>query len=176
MRGTLILSHGFESGPDASKTVAMAAAAERRGWRCLRPDFRDLDRAGLAAAVAPRRQRLRQLAAGVDGPLLLAGSSMGAFVSALVSCEVSCVGLFLLALPPGIPGCAQPFDAAAEVPLTLVHGFDDELCPLELVLACARQRQARLLLVPDGHRLAAHVDWVADQFGLFLDQLDGERV
>ena len=32
MRGHCILSHGFESGPDATKVTALATVAERRGW------------------------------------------------------------------------------------------------------------------------------------------------
>jgi predicted alpha/beta-hydrolase family hydrolase len=171
MRGNVILSHGFESGPDASKTTAMAAIAEGLGWRTQRPDFRDLDANGLAAAVQPRCERLRELCRATPGPLVLAGSSMGAFVSGLVSREVPCAGLFLLALPVMIPDCPQPFDMATGVPVTLVHGFSDELCPADSVADFARRRGVHLLLVADSHRLAGHVEWIARQFGLFLEHL-----
>lgn len=172
MRGSIILSHGFESGPEAAKTTAMAAVAERRGWRTLRPDYRDLDTNGLAASLAPRVARLRALCAGMDAPCVLAGSSMGAFVSGLVSREVACRGLFLLAVPVLIPGWPEPFDLADGVPVTLVHGFSDQLCPADSVVDLARRRHLRLLMVADSHRLADHVDWIAGQFGLFLDHLD----
>ena len=43
MRGHCILSHGFESGPDATKVTALAEAAERLGWSHERPDYTDLD-------------------------------------------------------------------------------------------------------------------------------------
>ena len=43
MPGHCILSHGFESGPDATKVTALAVVAERLGWTCERPDFTDLD-------------------------------------------------------------------------------------------------------------------------------------
>ena len=43
MRGHCILSHGFESGPDATKVTALADVAERLGWSCERPDYTDLD-------------------------------------------------------------------------------------------------------------------------------------
>ena len=33
MKGHCILSHGFESGPDATKVTALAEAAERLGGR-----------------------------------------------------------------------------------------------------------------------------------------------
>ena len=70
MSGTVILSHGFESGPEATKTTAMAAAAEALGWHTLRPDYRQHDVNGLGPAVDPRRRQLRALCDQLDGPLL----------------------------------------------------------------------------------------------------------
>ena len=43
MKGTIILSHGLESGPQATKVAALAAVANQLGWAELRPDFRDID-------------------------------------------------------------------------------------------------------------------------------------
>ncbi|HJU40066.1 MAG TPA: alpha/beta hydrolase, partial [Tahibacter sp.] len=54
MKGHVILSHGSDSGPDATKVSALAAVAERCGWRTSRPDYRDLDARGTTACVAPR--------------------------------------------------------------------------------------------------------------------------
>ena len=42
-RGHCILSHGFESGPDATKVKALAIAAEALGWTCERPDYTGFD-------------------------------------------------------------------------------------------------------------------------------------
>ena len=42
-RGHCILSHGFESGPDATKVTALAEAAERLGGSSVRPAYTDLD-------------------------------------------------------------------------------------------------------------------------------------
>ncbi len=171
MTGTVILSHGFESGPAATKTTAMAAAAQAHGWQTLCPDYREHDVNGLGPAVDPRCRQLRALCDGVDGPLVLAGSSMGAFVSGLVSREVACIGLFLLAVPVRMPDHAEPFDLRPGIPTTLVHGHDDELCPADSVWALAHRRKLDLMVVDDSHRLAGHVDWIAAQFGLFLERL-----
>ena len=172
MHGSVILSHGFESGPDATKTTAMAAVAEARGWRALRPDFSTHDGRGLAASVAGRRRQLLQLCRDTPGPLVLAGSSMGSFVTGLVSREVDCVGLFLLALPVLIPDYPEALDLTANVPTILVHGYADDACPVHSVFDLARQRSLQLLLLADGHRLADHVEWIATQFGLFLQQIE----
>lgn len=170
MTGTVILSHGYDSGPDAAKTTAMAHAAEQLGWCAMRPDYRAHDALGMEAAAEPRMRHLLELAQGVDGPLVLAGSSFGSFVSGLVSKQVDCVGLFLLAVPVVMDGKSVPFDLRPGIPTTLVHGHDDELCAPESVWQLARERRLELLMVPDGHRLAAHVDWVAARFVLFLQQ------
>ncbi|MGB8635598.1 MAG: alpha/beta hydrolase [Rhodanobacteraceae bacterium] len=171
MAGTVILSHGFESGPEATKTSAMAAAAERQGWTALRPDYREHDAHGLGPAVEPRCRQLQALCDDVDAPLVLAGSSMGSFVSGLVSREVDCIGLFLLAVPVMMPDFEKPFDLRAGVPTTLVHGYADDRCPAHTVWDLARQRGLDLMMVADGHRLADHVDWIAAQFALFLQRI-----
>ena len=90
MPGHCILSHGFESGPDATKVTALAVVAERYGWTCERPDFTDLDakrHVGDLGDVAARVQRLLALARSVTArrtPLVLAGSSLGAWISGRV--------------------------------------------------------------------------------------------
>ena len=103
MKGHVLLSHGMESGPQANKVTALAAVAQARGWRATRPDFLDLDATRDAASLQLRIERL--LAAVEPGePLVLAGSSLGAFCSALASLRVPCRGLFLMAPPLSIPG------------------------------------------------------------------------
>jgi predicted alpha/beta-hydrolase family hydrolase len=171
MRGHCILSHGFESGPDATKVTALAAAAERLGWSHERPDYTDLDARSEASElgdVTARLERLLQLArAAADrGPLVLAGSSLGAWISARASMQLPVAGLFLMA-PPVKMGGAPPLDAAM-VPTSIIHGWNDELIPAGEVVEWARPRGARLLLVDDGHRLSEHVEASADAFAALL--------
>ena len=173
-RGHCILSHGFESGPDATKVTALAEVAERLGWTHERPDYTDLDARqditplGDVNARIERLQRLAVAAAG-RGPLVLAGSSLGAWISGRVSVEVPVIGLFLMA-PPVRLDAAHPL-VAAEVPLSVVHGWDDELIPAADVVGWTCARRGRLLLVNDSHRLAAHVETSADAFSALLRTL-----
>jgi len=166
----IVLSHGLESGPDATKVSALARAAASLGCDSVRPDFRDLD-AGRDVARIPERVARIVANAPAGRPIVLAGSSMGAFTSALASLDLAtCIGLFLIALPVAIPGFARAFDAR-RVPTALVHGWRDDLCPADATLDFARARGATLTLVDDDHRLGAHVDFVAEQFRLWLTQL-----
>src|SRR5687768_3527737 len=90
MPGHCILCHGFESGPDATKVTALADVAQHLGWTHERPDFSDLDAkhevSGLGDVPA-RVQRLLAIAreAAARGPLVLAGSSLGAWIAGKVS-------------------------------------------------------------------------------------------
>lgn len=163
----IVLSHGLESGPDATKVSALARAAATLGCDSVRPDFRDLDAGRDVSRIPERVARILEHAP-AGRPIVLAGSSMGAFTSALASLDLAaCVGLFLIALPVAIPGFARAFDAR-RVPTALVHGWHDDLCPPDAALAFARGRGDTITLVDDDHRLGAHVDFVAEQFRLWL--------
>lgn len=173
-RGHCILSHGFESGPDAVKVAALADVAQRLGWSHERPDYTDLDACRQVSElgdVPARLQRLlqRAQAAAARGPLVLAGSSLGAYIAAQVSLQVPVRGLFLM-VPPTRMGRLPALDAAA-VPISIVHAWRDELIPAAEVIAWAQPRRARLLLVDDGHRLGDHVEASAQAFADLLGTL-----
>ncbi|MEO7148488.1 MAG: alpha/beta hydrolase [Rhodanobacteraceae bacterium] len=170
MAGEMILSHGSDSGPDATKVSALATVAEQLGWRTQRPDYREEDALGYAGSVPPRVTRLTAAMKDAQRPLVLVGSSMGAFVSGLASLQAPCDALFLIALPMAIPRWSASFDMA-RVPAMLVHGYNDQLCPPMAAAAFARARGMPMLLLPDDHRLADHVETIAAQFRLFLERL-----
>jgi alpha/beta superfamily hydrolase len=171
MRGHIILSHGSDSGPDATKVSVLAQVAEALGWTTERPDYRADDRLGHAGCVAPRLARLRARMGATATPPVLVGSSMGAFVSGLASLAQPAQALFLLALPVAIPGVDTAFDLQRGVPAMLIHGYDDDICPADRALAFAAGAQLPALMVADDHRLAGHVHTIADQFHLFLSGL-----
>jgi len=179
LRGHCILSHGFESGPDATKVAALAEVAERFGWTHERPDYTDLDakrEISTLGDVEARLERLRSLAraAVARGPLVMAGSSLGAYISARIALDLSAGGapvkaLFLMA-PPLTMGPLPALDAP-EIPVSIIHGWHDELIPAMAVADWAQGRRARLLMVDDSHRLSLHVQTSADAFAALLTGL-----
>ncbi|MGB0133955.1 alpha/beta hydrolase [Dokdonella sp.] len=170
MKGTVILSHGLESGPQATKVSALARVAEELGWSSIRPDYRDLDASRDVAAITARTERLIA-SAPADGKVIFAGSSMGAFISGFASRHRECEALFLMALPVGVEGYDYDY-VAAKVPTVLVHGWRDELCPVNAAIEFARERGDTLHLVDDDHRLTVHVDYCAEAFRQLLLNLD----
>ena len=171
MRRQIILSHGSDSSPEATKVSMLALLAESLGWPTQRPDYRAADARDHAGSVAPRIARLRATVEALDAPPLLVGSSMGAFVSGLVSLDVPVAGLLLLATPSEIPGCARKFDLRTDGPTMLIHGWRDDVCPLAGVQAFAAPRRLPLLILDDDHRLGSSMDMIAAQFLHMLDQL-----
>lgn len=169
MKGTVILSHGLESGPQATKVSALAEVCADLGWDSVRPDYRAIDARRDPMAIDERIQHLLAHAPAA-GRLVFAGSSMGAFVSGFASLRRRCDGLFLLALPTAVPGYPHAF-GIADVPATLVHGWNDEVCSVDAAIVFARSRGACLHLVGDDHRLSAHVDFCAAMFRRFLTDL-----
>lgn len=168
--GHCLLSHGLHSRPDANKVSALARTAERLGWTSQRLDYRDLDESGQPEDVERRIQRLVDAAQNVRGPLVLAGSSLGAYTSAMASLRVECVGLYLMAPPVELPHDLPRIDAA-RVPTWTIHAWRDEVIPAQQVIAWCGERLDRLTLVDDTHRLEGHVDFVAEEFGRFLEAL-----
>ncbi|MEN1956415.1 hypothetical protein [Luteimonas changyuni] len=173
-RGHCILSHGFESGPDATKVTALAEVAERLGWSHERPDYTGFDAMHDVSDLGDVARRLAHLQAlasarAAEGPLVLAGSSLGAWISGRVSLDVPTRALFLMA-PPVNLAKAYPLQAAA-VPTAIIHGWHDELIPAADVVAWAMPRRDRLLLVDDSHRLSAHVEASAALFADLLGAL-----
>ena len=171
MKGHCILSHGFESGPDATKVTALAEVAGRMGYSHERPDYTDLDGKRDITPLGDVQARIARLlalaeAAAQRGPVVLAGSSLGAYISGFVSLQVPVHGLYFMA-PPVVMAGAPPMPAA-EVPTSVIHGWHDELIPAAQVIDWAGARNARLLLVNDGHRLTEHVQASADAFAALL--------
>lgn len=169
MTGHVIISHGLQSSPEATKATALARRARDLGWSVEIPDYRDLDATSQLGDVLGRITRLHDLAK-ARSPLVLAGSSMGAFISARVSLSVPVRGLFLMAPPTQLQGFDIRLEAA-RVPTRVVHGWHDELIPAIEVVRWAQSRADHLVLVDDSHRLANHVGFCADEFARFLQGL-----
>lgn len=161
---TLILSHGMESGPGATKVSALARIAQARGLVAIRPDYRDLPN------WQDRQQRLQDLIAAQDQPVALVGSSIGAYISAGASMHAHVLGLFLLAPPIEAPGRLPRIQARAPL-IWITHGWDDELIAPLQVFEFASTHKARLLLLDGDHRLEAQVPTLERAFSEFLDGL-----
>jgi pimeloyl-ACP methyl ester carboxylesterase len=162
----IVFSHGRDSEPWGQKIVAMAAVARRHGLEVESVDYRALP------DPAARVSRLLEVCKSLSSaPLILVGSSLGAHVCTSVSTHVPTRGLFLLAPAFFMPGFEQFTPVPARCPTTLVHGWNDDVVPVENSIRFARQYKTTLHLIDSDHRLTADIDEVCRLFDGFLARL-----
>ena len=159
---TIYFLHGKESGPWGTKIRALARVAERFGCRVVSPDMQD------EPDPEQRVRRLVEEAGAVAPPLVLAGSSMGGYVAAAASAVLRPRGLFLMAPAIGLSGYATADPQPVAEEMIIVHGWDDEVVPLQPVFDFARRQQCPFCLLPDGHNLQAQVPALECLFRDFL--------
>lgn len=160
----VVFSHGKESGPWGTKITALAEVARAAGWSVESVDYRGIDSAEgrLEALVAA----CRALPA-TSAPPVLVGSSLGGWLTAAASHSVAARGMFLMAPAFDMPGL-PPLPTVADCPTVVVHGWQDDIVPVDHGLAFARARRATLHLVDDDHRLTASLPRICRWFGEFL--------
>ncbi len=162
---TVIFSHGKDSEPWGAKITAMAEVARRRGLRVESVDYRGLD------DPAARVHKLLEFCGSVTGEIVLVGSSMGGHVSAAVSAHVPTRGMFLLAPAFFMRGYEQYTPVPAECPIAIVHGWNDDIVPVDNAIRFAREYKCELHILDSDHRLTADIAQVCELFDQFLARL-----
>jgi predicted esterase len=162
-------SHGQESGPWGSKIRALAEVAEAQEFRVLSVDY-----AGEPDPAA-RVDRLLWECPRDARPLVLVGSSMGGYVAAAASAVLRPAALFLMAPAFYVEGLPQQVPLPAAPTTVIIHGWSDDVVPVENSIRFARAFKSTLLLVDDGHRLAGSLPWIREQFRLLLREVRPAR-
>lgn len=165
----VIFSHGHESSPAARKIEALRPVAEQLGLTTEAPDYRDLrdDPVGRVA-------RLASLIDECAGPVILAGSSMGGYVSMAAAEQRRVAGLFIMApalfLEHRVPGgvTAQHYAPRCDH-VCVVHGWHDRIIDWRNSLKYAESDgRATLHLLDADHRLEGVLETLKGLFGMFL--------
>jgi surfactin synthase thioesterase subunit len=165
-RRHVCFSHGRESGPWGTKIRVLADAARADGWTVESLDYQGMDdpRERVARLVAYCRDQ--------GAPIALVGSSMGGFVAATAAAELPALGLFLMAPAFYVPGYEQYVPPPPACPVTIVHGWRDDVVPWDGSVRYAARSRARLTLIDGDHRLTANLGEVTELFRMFLRELD----
>lgn len=171
-RGIVYLSHGKKSHPHTDKMMALTRIAEKRGFSVVRPDYTSTmqadERLKMLLALKPRVKH--------GGTLVLAGSSMGGYISAASAKEIKPQGLFLLAPAFYLPGYGDQDPNPAEAVTEIIHGWLDTTVPPENALRFAQKHHATCHMVPGDHRLLAFLPHIEHLFDQFLKRMvEGSR-
>jgi len=162
---TVVFSHGKESGPWGSKITAMAAAVHDLKIGVESIDYRGID--DPAARVA----KLLDTAVSLMAPLVLVGSSMGGHVSAAAATRAKARGLFLLAPAFYVPGFEAYTPEDVSCPTVIVHGWRDDIVPVDNSIRWAREHGAALHVLDSDHRLEDKIEEICRLLRSFLTDL-----
>lgn len=163
---TVIFSHGQESGPWGTKIRAMAEQAEDMGCGVGSVDYQ---------GIADPNERVRKLileCQDIDGPLLLVGSSMGGHVATAAAAELGAAGLFVLAPAYYMTGYEELTPVPPNLPIAIVHGWRDDVVPVENSIRFAGQCHAELHVIDADHRLTENIDEINYYLGRFIEKID----
>lgn len=115
-----------------------------------------------------RVTRLIESAASIGGRVVLVGSSMGGHVAAAAARRTGARGLFLLAPAFYMPGFEAHTPQDVDCPVCIVHGWRDEIVPVDNSIRWAREHRAALHVVDSDHRLEDQIDTIGRLLADFL--------
>lgn len=162
---SIFWSHGMNAQPWGNKSKRLAQVTESRGLQLHAPDYQ---------AIADPDDRVQLLLENIreaGRPTILVGSSMGGYVSAAAAKETDILGLFLIAPAFYMKGYGTHMFSAIQTETTVVHGWKDDVIPVENSIRFSRLQGATLHILEGGHRLSSRVDDIAALFGNFLDKV-----
>ena len=160
-RRVVLFSHGQESGPWGTKITALARGARDAGLAVDSIDYRGM------ADPAERAKKLIERMRDCSEEILLAGSSMGGYVAVAAAQQHPAAGLFLMAPALAVPDWPK-LEETVSAPVFIVHGWQDDIVPIEWSIDFARANHARLHLLNAGHSLTEALDEIRALFGTFL--------
>jgi pimeloyl-ACP methyl ester carboxylesterase len=161
----VIFSHGKESGPWGAKITSMASLVRGLGIGVQSVDYRGLD------DPAARVDKLVATVRTLEGAVVLVGSSMGGHVSAAAAALIAPRGLFLLAPAFYMPGYEAHTPQRVAVPSAIVHGWHDEIVPVDNSIRWAREHRAALHVLDSDHRLEDKIEAIGGLLCAFLTAL-----
>jgi pimeloyl-ACP methyl ester carboxylesterase len=166
MSTTVIFSHGKESGPWGSKITAMAALVRELGLGAESVDYRGID------DPQARVEKLLRLGSAVEGSLVLVGSSLGGHVCAAAAATLKPAGVFLLAPAFYMPGYEAYTPQDVPGPTAIVHGWNDDIVPVENSIRWAREHHASLHVLDSDHRLESAIPAICELLRGFIGELE----
>jgi len=164
---SVIFSHGQESGPWGTKIRAMSERVKTLGCRTDSIDYQGI------ADPNERVEKLIRECSGLSDRLILVGSSMGGHVATAAADTLNAAGLFVLAPAYYMEGYEKLTPSPPSMPIAIVHGWHDDIVPVENSIRYARECSASLYLLDGDHRLTENIAAINDYLEQFVRGIDG---
>ena len=162
---TVVFSHGQESGPWGTKIRAMAELVRSLGCEADSIDYQGI------ADPSERVDKLIRECRGIDDPLVLVGSSMGGHVATAAAATLDAAGVFVLAPAYFMPGYEDLTPPPPGTPICIVHGWRDDVVPVENSIRYAQACRAQLHIIDGSHRLTENIDDINYYLHRFIEKI-----
>ena len=162
---TVVFSHGKESGPWGTKIRAMSDMCRRMGCATDSIDYRGIP------DPSQRVDKLVRECESIGDRLILVGSSMGGHVATAAAERLDAAGLFVLAPAFFMKGYEELTPPPPNLPMSIVHGWKDDIVPAENSIRFACECGASLHLVDGDHRLIGNIDEINEYLRLFIEKI-----
>lgn len=167
----IVFSHGKESSPFSTKIQRLLPIAKESGNLAIAIDYRACK--DVTARVELLEQRIREVRKSQNqeiNQLILVGSSMGGYVSMAYANIHVVDGLFLMCPALYLPAYPIQQFSRHEFPISIIHGWEDQVVPVKNSIQYAEKAKANLHLLNDNHRLANSLDFIVPAFRRYLEQ------
>lgn len=166
MRKLVVYNHGKDSIPWGEKALALRDVATAQGFEFISPDYRQSN--------DPDWRVEQLLAMDLSGYecIVLAGSSMGAYVATVAAETIQPDGLFLIAPAFYLPGYRRQHFAPQTSRIVVFHGWQDDVVPPENAWKFCRQFNAPLHILDADHRLLSVLPSISEAFSRFLTRTE----
>ena len=163
MRKLVLFNHGKDSEPWGKKIIQLSEVAKSHGYEVDSFDYRSTN------DPTKRVTMLLGYDFSVYDEVILVGSSMGGYVSTVVSESLKPKGIFLLA--PAFYLNDYPQTKFSPPKHTfIVHGWQDTIVPPENVWRFSQRYHCDLKMLNAGHRLIEVLNEVCEEFTRFLSR------
>ena len=165
MKQHIVFSHGQESGPWGTKITSMSKIAERMQCKVVSVDYRGI--------IDPEDRicKLIRECSSISGPVILVGSSMGGFIATAVASKIETKGLFLLAPAFFMDEFDNSLIKPVSVPIEIIHGWNDDVVPVENSIRFAESSKANLHILKSDHGLTDNLDNINRIFENFIEKV-----
>jgi len=164
--------HGKESGPWGNKGQLFSRIANERGHEFSALNYLSADDPDDPES---RVKMLKSYLAETKIPtneLVLVGSSMGGYVAARTSQTYKAAGMFLMAPALGLENYPVQWPEIRADSVYLVHGLFDRVIPWVNSNDLSQKLDCKIHLVADDHRLGDSMNFIEEDFLLFLEPLE----
>ena len=160
-----VFSHGQESGPWGTKITSMSEIAKKMQCNVISVDYRGI------TDPEERIIKLIQECSLISDPTILVGSSMGGYVATAAASQIEVKGLFVLAPAFYMDGFNNSLIRPVSVPIEIVHGWRDDIVPVENSIRFAKSHNANLHLLNSDHGLSDNLDNINCLFENFIKKI-----